>query len=143
MIALTPVARRVTYVIFFELFAILLSTLLLSTLSSDGAPGSLPVAVGSSLAAVCWNFIFNTIFESWERRNNIESRQLSHRIAHAAGFEAGLVIILIPLFMWWYQVGLLDALRMELALLVFFFVFTFLFTWLFDRMVPVSKVEVR
>src|SRR5690606_36499303 len=97
---------------------------------------SLPVAAASSLAAVIWNFIYNTVFETWEQRNNIRTRSVLLRAVHTIGFEGGLVVILIPLFMWWYSVGVLAALSMEIALLVFFLVYTFLFTWLFDIIVP-------
>jgi uncharacterized membrane protein len=107
---------------------------------SDGkVHGSLPVAAASSLAAVMWNFIYNTLFERWELSRNIQTRSLSLRVGHAVGFEGGLVVILIPLFMWWYQVGPLEALKMEVALLAFFLAFTFVFTWVFDRVVPIKR----
>lgn len=136
MIVLSPLARRIAYVVIFEIFAILFATILLSVLSGSGAPDSLPVAIGSSLAAVIWNFIYNTIFETWEQRNNIRTRTLLIRAVHAAGFEIGLVLILIPLFMWWYGIGPLEAVTMEIALLVFFLAYTFMFTWIFDQVVP-------
>lgn len=136
---LSPIARRITYVLLFETFAIVFATLLLMSLSGSEAQGSLPVAIASSLAAVIWNFIYNTLFEQWETRRNIQSRSVTLRAIHAMGFEGGLVIILIPLFMWWYQVGPLQALKMEIALLVFFLVFTFVFTWVFDRIVPIRR----
>ena len=136
---LSPLARRVTYVMFFEVFAIALATLLLMIMSGGEAHDSLPVAVASSVAAVIWNFIYNTFFERWELSRNIQTRSLGLRVSHAVGFEGGLVIILIPLFMWWYQVGPLDALKMEVALLVFFLVFTFVFTWIFDHIVPINR----
>ncbi|MQY47578.1 PACE efflux transporter [Rhizobiales bacterium RZME27] len=135
---LSPVARRITYVILFEAFAIALATVLLTALSGGNAHGSLPVAAASSLAAVIWNFIYNTLFERWEQARNIQTRTFALRIAHTIGFEGGLVAILIPLFMWWYEVGPIDALKMEVALLVFFLVFTFVFTWAFDRLVPIT-----
>lgn len=138
-ITLSPLARRVTYVVVFEIFAIALATLLLMALAGGDAHGSLPVAAVSSFAAVIWNFIYNTLFERWELSRSIQIRSLGLRAAHAVGFEAGLVVILIPLFMWWYQVGPLDALKMEVALLVFFLVFTFVFTWIFDRVVPIKR----
>lgn len=140
MITLSPLTRRLAYVIVFEALAILLATLLLTALSGGDAHNSLPVAAVSSFAAVIWNFIYNTIFERWERRNNIVERRLPHRIAHAVGFEGGLVAILIPLFMWWYQVGPVEALKMEISLLVFFLVFTFVFTWIFDKIVPKERL---
>lgn len=131
--------RRITYVVTFELFAIMLATLLLTHLSGGEAHGSLPVAAASSLAAVIWNFIYNTLFERWEKSRQIETRTISLRIVHTVGFEGGLVAILIPLFMWWYQVGPITALRMEVALLVFFLVFTFVFTWIFDNLIPATR----
>ena len=136
MIDLSPLARRIAYVTIFEIFAILFATLLLSALSGGPAHDSVPVAVASSLAAVVWNFIYNTLFEAWEARKRIRRRSVPLRIAHAIGFEGGLVLILIPLFMWWYSIGPWTALKMEIALLVFFLVYTFFFTLLFDRLVP-------
>lgn len=133
---LSPLGRRITYVITFELLAITLATILLSAISEGGAHNSLPVAVMSSVVAVVWNFIYNTGFERWEKRRGIRQRSLGLRVCHAIGFETGLVAILIPIFMWWYQVGPIQALKLEVALLVFFLVFTFVFTWAFDRIVP-------
>ena len=136
---LSPLGRRLTYVITFEFLAIALGTLLLTSISDGGVHGSLPIAVMSSVVAVIWNFVYNTGFERWERRRRLTRRSLRLRIGHAAGFEVGLVAILIPIFMWWYQVGPIEALRLEVALLAFFLVFTFLFTWAFDRIVPKPK----
>lgn len=139
MLTLSPLTRRLTYVVIFELFAIVLGTLLLGILSDDDSSSNLPVAAASSTAAVIWNFIYNTAFEAWERRSNRSERTIVLRIFHTLGFEGGLVLILIPLFMWWYSVGPLTAMAMEAALLVFFLVYTFLFTLVFDQFVkPVN-----
>lgn len=135
---LTPIARRIVYVITFEVIAIALATVLLNAVSDDNAHSSFPVAAGSSFAAVIWNFVYNTLFERWERSRRVGSRTIGMRVLHTLGFEGGLVAILIPLFMWWYNVGMIDALKMEVALLVFFLIFTFLFTWIFDRILPVT-----
>jgi len=136
MIALSPLARRIAYVTTFEILAILFATFLLSALSGGDAQTSLPVAAASSLAAVAWNFIYNTLFEAWEECKGIVKRTVVLRVAHAVGFEGGLVLILIPLFMWWYSIGPWMALKMEIALLIFFLVYTFFFTLLFDWLVP-------
>ncbi|MDH4866286.1 PACE efflux transporter, partial [Alcaligenes nematophilus] len=72
-------------------------------------------------------------FEHWESRQAVKGRSLLRRSVHAISFEAGLVIAIVPLYMWWYQVGLLEALRMEVAILVFFLIYSFIFSWTFDR----------
>ena len=55
------------------------------------------------------------------------------RVAHAIGFEGGLAAILVPVFAWWLDVSLWQALWMDLGLLVFFLVDSFVFNWTFDR----------
>ena len=71
MITLSPLKRRLVYVTVFEIIAIISSTYVLMWLSDSGASESLPVAVMVSMAAVVWNFIFNTAFEAWERRKKV------------------------------------------------------------------------
>lgn len=133
MITLSPIKRRLVYVTVFEIIAIILSTLVLMLLSNSSAAESLPVAVMVSLAAVIWNFIYNTAFENWERRKQVTQRTFFIRSAHAIGFEGGLVLICLPLYMIWYDVGFIQAFMMEAALLLFFLVYTFLFTLGFDK----------
>jgi len=138
LITLSPLKRRLTYVTVFEIIAIILSTLLLMILSHSDASESLPVAVMVSVAAVIWNFIYNTAFEAWERRKRIVRRTLWIRSAHAFGFEGGLLLICLPLYMIWYDVGLIKAFMMEAALLLFFLVYTFTFTLIFDKIFALS-----
>ena len=133
LITLSPLKRRLIYVVVFEGIAIILSTFILMWLSGSDALQSLPVAVMVSLAAVIWNFIYNTGFEAWERHKKIEERPVLIRSAHAIGFEGGLVLICLPLYMLWYGVGVYEAFMMEVALLLFFLVYTFVFTLIFDR----------
>lgn len=133
LITLSPIKRRLVYVTVFEIIAIISSTFVLMYLSGSDASESLPVAVMVSLAAVIWNFIYNTGFENWERRKQVTQRTLLIRSAHAIGFEGGLVLICLPLYMIWYDVGFIKAFIMEAALLLFFLVYTFLFTLGFDK----------
>ena len=117
----------------FDIIAIIASTFVLMKLSGGDAAESLPVAIMVSLAAVIWNFLYNTAFEAWERRKQVKKRTLLIRSAHAIGFEGGLVLICLPLYMIWYDVGLIKAFMMEAALLLFFLVYTFVFTLGFDK----------
>ncbi|KAA0930854.1 PACE efflux transporter [Psychrobacter sp. ANT_H59] len=133
LITLSPIKRRIFYVTVFEIIAIISSTLVLMLLSNSSAAESLPVAVMVSLAAVIWNFIYNTAFENWERRKQVPQRTLLVRSAHAIGFEGGLVLICLPVYMIWYDVGFIKAFMMEAVLLLFFLVYTFFFTLGFDK----------
>lgn len=133
MILLSPIKRRIIYVALFEVFAIILSTLILMSLSGGNASGSLAVATVVSAIAVTWNYLYNTLFETWERRANIRQRTFGIRCLHSVGFECGLLVTTLPLYMFWYGVSLWKSFTMVGALLVFFIVYTFVFTLLFDK----------
>lgn len=125
--------RRVLYVGLFEFFAIIFSSFLLAYFVGGVTSDSVPIAIAISAIAIAWNYVFNTVFEYWESRQAVKGRSVLRRSVHAIGFEAGLILFIVPMYMWWYQVGLLEALQMEVAILVFFLVYSFSFSWSFDR----------
>jgi len=90
------------------------------------------LSIMSSAVAVLWNLSFNAVFERWEARQAVRGRSVQRRIAHAIGFEGGLVVFLVPLFAWWLDVSLWQALVMDIGFLLFFLGYTFVFNWTFD-----------
>ena len=126
--------RRVLYVSLYEGLAIAIVTLTLLVFTGESAASASGLAVGSSAIALGWNLVFNALFERWERRQPVRGRTVARRVAHAIGFEGGLLLFLVPFFAWWLGVSLWQALLMDLGLLVFFLVYTFVFTWTFDRL---------
>ncbi|WP_439271245.1 PACE efflux transporter [Pseudochrobactrum sp. HB0163] len=132
MFVLSPTKRRILYVSVFEIIAIIASTFLLMLLSGGSAENSLPIAVLISLIAVTWNYTYNFLFEKWEARRKAAERSLIVRMCHAFGFEFGLCVMIIPLYMVWYAVGFWKAFEMEAVLLLFFLIYTFVFTYIFD-----------
>ena len=138
------VKRKVVYVSLYEGIAIVVATLGLSAMSGHGAQDAGAVAVAASAIAIVWNLVFNTLFEAWEARQSVKGRGLGRRIAHAIGFEGGLILFLVPLIAWWFDTTLWHALVMDLGLVVFFLVYTFVFSWAFDRVfgLPASALPV-
>ena len=130
------VKRRVVYVGLYELVAIVLSAILLKLISNADAANSLGIAVVASAIAILWNLAFNYGFERWEKRRKHrrkhQGRSLGIRVLHAMGFEGGLVIFLVPVLAWWLEVSFIEALLLDLGLLVFFLFYTFVFNWAFD-----------
>ena len=127
------IKRKIVYVSLFEGIAILASTFGLSGMTGHGMQDSGVVAVAASSIAIAWNLVFNTVFERWEARQAVRGRSVGRRIAHAIGFEGGLTVFLVPLMAWWFDASLLQALAMDLGLLLFFLVYAFVFNWIFDR----------
>ncbi|MGB3893413.1 PACE efflux transporter [Mycolicibacter sinensis] len=132
---MSAVVRRISYVISYELIAIVLTALGLVVLGFGGGSSGV-MAVTASTVAMVWNYVWNTVFEFWERRQDSQTRTVARRIAHAIGFEGGLVVVLLPVVAWILGVSLLQAFGLEVGLLAFFLVYTFVFTWLFDRLWP-------
>lgn len=147
MFVLSPRLRRLVYALSFEALAIVLSTAVLTWLSGAEASGSLLVSVAVTLIALIWNLIYNAGFEAAEHRLRLTRRGFVLRALHAVGFEGGLFLFTVPLYMLWYRVGFAQAVAMEAALLVFFVVYTFVFTWVFDQLfvrpVPLSRQMAR
>ena len=130
---LQGVRRKIVYISLYELIAIVIA----STGLAAGAGASLEragvIAVASSVIAVVWNLVYNTLFERWEARQVVRGRSVRRRMAHAIGFELGFLVVLVPLFAWWFGIGLQHALVLEIGLAVFFLVYTFVFNWAFDK----------
>ena len=127
------IKRRVVYISLYEGIAIVAASLGLAMMSGEGLGHSGVLAVIASVIAVLWNLTFNALFERWESRQAVRGRSLRRRVAHAIGFEGGLVAFLVPVFAWFLGVSLWQALMMDLGLVVFFLVYTFVFNWGFDR----------
>ncbi|OJX32821.1 MAG: hypothetical protein BGO74_13770 [Burkholderiales bacterium 68-12] len=125
--------RRVVYVSIYELIAIAVVTWGLAGYTGQGLEHSGIMAVASSAVAIAWNVFFNTLFERWEARQRVRGRSLRRRVAHAVGFEGGLVVTLVPMFAWWFGISLWEALVMDLGLIAFFLCYTFVFNWAFDK----------
>ncbi|WP_404290510.1 PACE efflux transporter [Glutamicibacter arilaitensis] len=135
---MSSVLRRIIYVLSYELFAIVLTSVALILLGFGGGHSGI-VAVTSSAVALIWNYIWTSLFDAWEKRQESQVRTVGRRVVHALGFEGGLVLILVPILAWILSVTLLEALILEAGLLVFFLIYTFVFAWLFDRVLPAKK----
>ena len=126
------IKRRVVYITLYEAIAIVAASIGLAAMSGQGLGHSGALAVIASVIAVVWNLAFNALFERWEAKQSVRGRSVWRRIAHAIGFEGGLVMFLVPTFAWWLDISLMQALVMDLGLVIFFLVYTFVFNWAFD-----------
>jgi len=130
---MTPARRKIVYAVSFETLGTLVASIALMLMSEASAGSSLVLSMLTATIALCWSFVFNTIFEGWEARQAIKGRSLKRRTVHALLFEGGLVLICIPVMAWWLWVGYLEALVYEAGLIALFIAYTYAFTWGFDR----------
>ncbi|MCP5285693.1 MAG: PACE efflux transporter [Burkholderiaceae bacterium] len=130
---MTPRRRRVLQAVLYELFAILFVGPVLGWLFDEPMGSSLALAVVLSTIALSWNYVFNAFFERWEAKQPVRGRSWQRRLAHGAGFEGGLTLLLVPVMAWWLDTSAWQAFLANLGLLAFFFVYAVGFTWAFDR----------
>ena len=98
--------RRIVYITLYEGIAIVAASAGLALMTGQSAGHSGVAAVLASAIAVLWNLTFNALFERWESRQAVRGRSVRRRVAHAIGFEGGLVAFLVPMFAWWLDVSL-------------------------------------
>lgn len=96
------------------------------------------VGIGSATIATVWNFLFNIGFDRCMRQMYGHIRKsVGARLLHTVLFEAGLLLILLPLIAWYLNMTLLDTLVLDLAIVAFYLVYNFVFNVAYDRLFPV------
>lgn len=125
--------RRIVFITLYEAFAIAIVAGTVAVVFDEGLGHAGALAVMSSVVAVLWNLSFTHLFELWESRQAVRGRSLKRRIVHAVLFEFGLTLVLVPLFAWWLDISLWEALVTDFGFILFFLGYTFVFNWAFDR----------
>lgn len=103
-------------------------------------PGDMGViGVASATIATLWNFVFNMGFDRalLRLRGSVE-KTMALRVAHTFLFEAGLVVMLIPMIAWYLEISLRAALLMDVAIVIFYLVYGFFFNIVYDRFFPLA-----
>jgi uncharacterized membrane protein len=142
---MNPTTRRVVQAVLYEVGAIAFVGPVLAFAFGKPASSTFLLAVILSSIALCWNYVFNALFERWESRQVVKGRSFARRLAHGTGFEGGLTILLVPVMAFWLEATFLAAFLANLGLLAFFFVYAIGYTWAFDKIfgLPQSALAAR
>ena len=123
--------ERVFHAVIFEVTANVIIALSLAWLMNVSVLQSGSLSVISALTATVWNFIFNKLFDSLQKKHQFQ-RTFLVRAIHAVGFETGLIISLSPVAMVMLNLTVTEAFFVEIGLVLFFLPYTMLFNWLYD-----------
>lgn len=123
--------ERIIHAVIFEVTSNVIIALSLAWLMNVSVIQSGSLSVISAFSATCWNFIFNKIFDSLQKKYHFQ-RTFLVRAFHAVCFEAGLIITLIPVAMVILDLTMAEAFFVEIGLVLFFLPYTILFNWLYD-----------
>jgi len=126
-------AERVGHALAFEVIALVICAPLFSWImgTTMAAMGALTLAI--SLIAMLWNVVYNAAFDRLQRRMGF-TRTLTVRLLHAVVFEAGLILVAVPLAAVWLRITLWQAFVLDIGLLAFFLPYTMVFNWVYDRL---------
>jgi uncharacterized membrane protein len=126
-------AERCFQAVAFEVLAIIISAPLLVWLMGVSIAHAGLLTLMISMLAMAWNVIFNALFDRIERHLGLV-RTLRVRVVHALGFEAGLIVTVVPLAAWWLDISLFDAFLLDIGVVLFFLPYTFLFNLGYDKL---------
>ena len=126
---------RVIHMLGFEVFGIIIFTPFAMFVLNESILHIGILAIIVSLIAMIWNLIYNYIFDLVESSLNGHRsiRKIFMRIVHALLFEAGLLIVTIPLVAYWLDMSLLSAFLVDIAFVVFYLIYAFFYNYIFDK----------
>lgn len=123
--------ERIFQAVAFELLAVSICTPLLSWIMDKPMVDMGLVTLAIGLLALGWNVLFNGLFDRLLKRLELEHNART-RVLHALLFEGGLVAFCVPLIAWWLDISLLQALLLDIGVLLFFLPYTYLYHWAYD-----------
>ncbi|WP_300438303.1 PACE efflux transporter [Zoogloea sp.] len=109
-----------------------------------GQPGGESLALMAALAllASLWNGVYNTAFDWIEGRltgRPADLRPWLARTLHATGFELGILLMGLPLIVWWTGMSWRAALIADIGLAVAYVAYAFVFNLAYDKIFPITQ----
>lgn len=138
---LRSVADRARQIALFELAGLALITPPFAWASGVAIADSLALLALIALIAAIWNGSYNLGFDWIEGRvtgRTADLRPFPLRMLHAVGFEAGLLLMSLPVIMRWTGIGWTEALIADLGLATAYVLYAFVFNLAYDRVFPID-----
>ena len=125
------VKERILHSVLFEAIALIFVITAAIVFTDTEAKSATGLAVGLSLIAMVWNYIYNLGFDRIFGQNRIQ-RSIKMRLGHGLGFELGMVVATLPLMMWVLQLDFWTVFIMDLGVVIFFLVYAIIYNWAYD-----------
>jgi uncharacterized membrane protein len=123
---------RLLHAVLFEAIALCLCAPVMSYFLGKSLFETGVLTIALATCAMLWNMIYNALFERVEKKIGFK-RTVPVRIAHAVGFEGGLVVVVVLLAAWWLSISYWDAFLLELGLIAFFLPYTYVYNLVYDK----------
>lgn len=133
---------RLRHTFMFEMLALALIMTFGSWITGHGIAVLGTFGLMMSLIAMAWNFVFNWLFDLWDRKyRGMMPRGPLIRAVHATLFEAFLLFVGLFLAAWWLTISYKEAFFLDIGFSAFFLVYAYAFNWGYDVVFPVSREE--
>ncbi len=139
--ALRSLPDRLRQIVLFEVGGLLLITPPFAWASGVPASESLGLLAVLAAIAALWNGAYNTGFDWIEGRRTgrtADRRPFAVRCLHACGFEGGLLLLTLPVIVWWTALPWIDALIADIGLALAYTAYALLFNLGYDRLFPIA-----
>lgn len=123
--------KRIIHALSYEVILLVIIALALSFIFEVPMEVTGVLGIAMAVTSVFWNMVFNYYFEKYEQRKKLK-RTVGVRILHAIGFEGGLMLATIPMVAYAMNLGILEAILLDLSLTLCILVYTFIFQWCYD-----------
>jgi len=132
---------RLRYALLFEGILVVALSTTMALMFDRGLFEMGALSVVLSLIALIINFIYNYAYDKNDVRHGRVPTERSRggRIVHALGFEFILVLVSLPVIMWWMKWSLWRALVFDVAAMAAIVVYTYFFTLAYDRLFPIGQ----
>ena len=124
-------SRRIVHALSYEIILLIIIAIALSYIFQMPMEVTGTLGVAMAVTSVIWNMLFNHYFEKIEAKHQLK-RTIKVRIAHAIGFEGGLMLATIPMVAYALEMSLWQAILTDLSLTLCILVYTFIFQWCYD-----------
>lgn len=131
---------RIRHAISFEIIGLLLVVPLGAIGFGADAHDIGIVAVAAATIATLWNYLYNIAFDQiLKRKRGSVRKTMPLRVLHTVVFEMGLLLFTLPLIALYLNIGLWQALVMDVVFIVFYVIYAFVFNYSYDKIFPLPE----
>ena len=124
--------ERIFHAVLFEVLAVIIAIIVLITFTSHDAGALSGTMIIVATIAMAWNFIYNWGFDQIITGDKTK-RTLALRVAHTILFQAGLLIVTIPVISLLLNIDLWQALVMDIGVTICITIYAFFYNLTYDH----------
>ncbi|WP_108945673.1 PACE efflux transporter [Shewanella halifaxensis] len=126
------IIERVFHSVLFEVLAVTFSIIGLAIFTNHEVVSLSGMMIIIATMAMTWNFIFNWLFDQVVTGDK-EKRPFKIRVLHVSLFEIGLLFFTVPVIAYMLDIGIIEALIMDLGVTVFITIYAFMYNLAYDH----------